>query len=228
MFRSKSNLSILILSLIAVIIGASVIVSSQNNQNRAEISSPTGLKQKPDNLKVPQNNPNQPNPGSKNIPNEIPDDVTYRQIFKHLEELNKKADNEERAKGKDGKKYRNLYKDTARLNEKQARTLDRVADQTYRELKKVDDRAKQVIDQIRAQTPNHRIERGQKPPLPTQELSDLSKQRKDVTLKAVNELRTNFGEAEFVRFSQFVNEKVKTGIRKKSGNARVQKGGPAR
>ena len=139
MFRSKSNLSILILSLIAIIIGGSVIVSSQNNQNRAEISSPTGLKQKPDNLKVPQNNPNQPNPGSNNIPNEIPDDVTYRQIFKHLEELNKKAGNEERAKGKDGKKYRNLYKDTARLNEKQARTLDRIADQTNRELKKVDD-----------------------------------------------------------------------------------------
>ena len=90
MFRSKINLCILIAVLLTMAIGGSIIVSSQNNQNRAQISSPTGLKQKPENLRVPQNNRNQPNQVNKYLPQEIPDDVTFRQIFKNIEDLNKK------------------------------------------------------------------------------------------------------------------------------------------
>ena len=228
MFRRKTHGSIFIISLLAVLISGSIIVSSQNNQNRAEITSPSGIKQKPDNLRTPQNQGNQKNQGNQNIPQDIPDDVTYRQVFKHIEELNKKANDEERVKGKDGKKYRNFYKNMARLDERQASNLDRIADQTNREIKKLDDRAKQIIDQVRAQTPNHRIERGQKPPVPPQELSDLTKSRKNLTLKAISELQTNLGEAEFARFSQFVNEKVKTGIRKRGNNTEIKKGGQPR
>jgi hypothetical protein len=222
MCRHKISLSVLVVIFLTVIIGGSMIVSSQNNQNRAEVSSTSDLRPKPDNLRVP---PNKGNKEKGDVPQNIPDDVAYRQIFKHIEELNKKADKEEQNKGKDGQKFRNLYKQMARLDERKARILDKIADQTNRELKKLDDRAKQIIDQIRAQTPNHRIERGQKPPLPPEELFDLAKQRKDVTLKAISDLRTNFGEAEFVRFSQFVDEKVKSGIRKRGSGTLIQKGG---
>jgi hypothetical protein len=203
-------------------VGSSLIVSSQSNQSRVEISSLTGLMPKPDNLKIPQNREDQ---RTSKLPANIPDDVAYRQIFKHIEELNKKADREEQQKGKDGKKLRNHYKQMARLDERQARILDKIAGNTNHELEKLDKRAKQIIEQVRSQTPNRRIEQGQKPPLPPQELFDLAKQRKDVTLKAVSELRASLGEAEFVRFSQFVNEKVKSGIQKKGSGAAILKGG---
>ena len=222
MLSSKTHLTILVITLLMVIIGGSLMVSSQVTPNRVEISSSSEIRPKPDNLRFP---PSPEKPENNKMPQAIPDDVLYRQVFKHLEELNQRAEKEEQQKGKDGRKFRNLYKEMARLDEKQARTLERIAFQTNRELKKLDDRAKQIIDQIRSQTPNRRIEPGQKPPLPPQELFDLSKQRQDLTLKAINDLRANFGEAEFVRFSQFVNEKVKTGIKKRGNSNFINKGG---
>lgn len=225
MFRHKTKVSLFVIALLVAIIGGGVIVSSQNSQNRSEVSSSSGLKQKPNNLKVPQNQQNQQN---RYIPQFIPDDVTYRMIFRHIEELNKQADKEEKQKGKDGRDFRNSYKKSARLDERQARVLDRIASETNRELSKLDNRAKQIVEQVRSQTPNRRIERGQKPPLPPQELFNLSKQRKDLTLKAINEFRTNVGEAEFIRFNQFLSEKIKPTIRKRGNGNLIQKGGQPR
>jgi hypothetical protein len=222
MFKFKTRLTISITVLSVVVIGGTIIVSSQNSPNRAEVSSPSNLIQKPDNLKIPPGAENQRN---RNLPQYIPDDIAYGQIFKHLEELNKKADQEEQVRGKDGQKLRNLYKKMARLDERQARVLDRIAEQTNRELKKLDERARQIIDQVRAQTPNRRIERGQKPPVPPQELFDLARKRKDVVTEAIELLRKEFGEGEFVRFSQFLNEKIKPGIKKIGNGSLVQKGG---
>ena len=229
MFRHKTKLSLFVIAISVSIIGGGIIVSSQNNQNRAEVSSSSELKQKPNNLKVPQNSQNQQNQGNNRyIPQFIPDDVTYRMLFKHIEELNKQADKEERQKGKDGRDFRNFYKKSARLDERQARILDKIASETNRELSKLDNRAKQIIEQVRSQTPNRRIERGQKPPLPPQDLFNLAKQRKDLTLKAINEFRTNVGEAEFIRFNQFLSEKIKPTIRKRGNGNLIQKGGQSR
>jgi len=228
MIRRNSNLIVLVITLLSVILGGSLIVTSQVNQSRVEISSTSGIKPKPENLKVPSQNGNQQNKNNNNLLSDIPDEVTYRQIFKHIEELNKKADKEEQEKGKDGKKLRNLYKQMARLDENQARTLDRIASQANRELKKLDARARQIIDQIRALTPNRKIERGQTPPLPPQELFDLAKQRKEITINAINDLQKSLGPAEFIRFTQFINEKVKPGIKKRGTGEMIQKGGPSR
>lgn len=225
MFKHRMILCVSGVIIFTIIIGGNIIVSSQNNQNRTEISSPSGVKHRPENLRVPQN---VENPNNKYFPQDIPEDVTYRQMFKHIKELNQKADGDERQKGRDGRKFRNLYKDMASLQDKQARLLDRIADETNRELDKLDERAKQIIDQIRSQTPNRRIERGQKPPLPPQELFDLAQRRKDVTLRAINNLRQNLGNAEFVRFNSFVNERVKTGIKKKGDGTTIQRGGRQR
>jgi hypothetical protein len=222
MFKLKTHLTISLAVLLVVIIGGSVIVSSQSSTSRAEISSPSNLTQKPDDLKVPQGAENL---RTRNLPQDIPDDIAYGQIFKHLEELNKKADQEEQVRGKDGQKLRNLYKKMASLDERQARVLDRIAGQTNRELRKLDERARQIIDQVRAQIPNRRIERGQKPPLPPQELFDLARKRKEVVTEAIGNLRKEFGEAEFVRFSQFLNEKVKPGVKKIGNGSLIPKGG---
>ena len=134
-----------------------------------------------------------------------------------MPELNKKADEDEKVKNKDGKPLRNLYKDWAKLDERQARILDNIARKTNLETKRLDDRARQIIDEIRAQTPNRTLQKGQRPPLPPQELENLQNQRTALMMQAINELRANFGEAEFARFSQFVNQNIRTGIKIISG-----------
>ncbi len=228
MFIGKSKKGILAIVVIVIISGSFIVISQNSRNDRVEISSPSGLKEKPRDLKIPPPKANRQDPEEKeDIPSGIPTDVTYRQIFKHIAELNRKADKGEQ-NGKDDDKLRNLYKKMARLDEKQARTLDRIADKTNRDLQKLDNRAKEIITQIRSQTPNRRLEQGQKVPLPPQELFDLSKQRKDVTLAAVEELRENFGMAEFVRFNKFIKDKVKPGIQKKGNGAEIQRGGTQR
>jgi hypothetical protein len=82
----------------------------------------------------------------------------------------------------------------------------------------LDNRAKQIIQQIRARTPNGKLQPGQVPPMPPPELEQLSEQRKTLILQSVGELRNNFGEAEFARFNDFVNRKVKAGIKKVKTN----------
>jgi hypothetical protein len=131
--------------------------------------------------------------------------------------LNKKADQEQQ-NNRDGMKFRNLYQEMAGLNDPQARDLDRIAQQTNQRLKQLDNRARQIINQIRARTPNGKLQPGQVPPMPPPELEQLSEQRKTLILQSVGELRNNFGEAEFARFNDFVNRKVKAGIKKVKTN----------
>jgi hypothetical protein len=115
-------------------------------------------------------------------------------------------------------KFRNLYKEMAGLSEPQARDLDRIAHQTNQRIKQLDNRARQIINQIRSRVPGGRLQPGQAPPMPPPELEQLSEQRKAIILQSVGELRNNFGEAEFARFNDFVNRKVKAGIKKVKTN----------
>ncbi|MEZ5345224.1 MAG: hypothetical protein R2681_06660 [Pyrinomonadaceae bacterium] len=231
MFVNKNKTGISAILFILVISGSFIVLSQGNQTKSSEISSPSGIRERPKDLRFPPVDPRmQERREEQDVPGAIPTDVTYRQIFKHLAELETKAADEQR-KGRDGKKFRDLYKKMARLDEKQARALDRIAEKANRELKQFDDRAKDIVKQIRARTPNRRLEAGQKVPLPPQELFDLAKQRREITMKAVKELRENFGSAGSVNFTKFVNEKVIPGIRKKGNGAEIrnpneiQKGG---
>jgi hypothetical protein len=213
MSYKKIILRILLVMLVITISG--VIVAQVSNQiNPAEVWSPTGLKPKPNDLRVPQNRNNQ---ADFTNPQDIPDEIAYGQVFRQLEELNKKADQEQQ-NNRDGMKFRNLYKEMAGLSEKQARDLDRIATQTNGQLRGLDQRAKQIINRIRAKVPGGRLQPGQAPPMPPPELEQLSEQRKALILQSVGELRNNFGEAEFARFADFVNRKVKAGIKKVKTN----------
>lgn len=206
-----SGLAVLI---VAAIIGSGVgaQVLNQFNQNGTNAWSPSGLRQKPDDLKeLPKG------VGSQRddlLSQDVPEDIVYGQVFRHLEELNKKADEEEQ-KGNNGNKLRNLYKQMARLDDRQARALDKIVRGANQELKKLDHRAKQIIAEGRSRTPGRRLERGQAPPPPPAELSELSQRRKEVIWRAVGELRAEFGEGEFARFADFVERKVKPGIKKR-------------
>jgi predicted transglutaminase-like cysteine proteinase len=204
----------ILLIVFAVALSGTIIAQVSNQINLADVWSPTGLKPKPNDLRVP------PNRTASTIftnPADIPDEVAYGQVFQQIEALNGKADFEQQ-NNRDGMKFRNVYKEKARLDERQARDLDRIAKQTNQRIKQLDNQAKQIIQRIRAKTPGGRLPQGQVPPMTPPELEQLTLQKKNLILQGVGELRQNFGEAEFARFADFVNQKVKPGIKKVKTN----------
>ena len=223
MFAARTRQGALIIIIAFMLISGSIIGLSQGKQGRRiDISSESGLKEQPRNLRVTQKNQNQQaKKEQEETPQGIPADVAYRQVFKHIAKLNSKADKKERG-GEHGSSLRNLYKKMARLDERQARNLDRIANKTDRDLKALDNRARLVIEQIRLRTPTRRIAQGEKVPLPPQELFDLARQRRDITSNAIQELRENLGTAGFVSLTKFINEKVKPGIRKWGNGTTIQ------
>lgn len=185
-------------------------VSSQADRRGVEVSSPSGLRERPENLvKVPAGTDRR----NADSIGPIPTDIIYGQIFRHIEELERKAEAEEH-EGKDGRKIRDFDKDKARLTESQARTLDRIARETNVALKQIDARARALIAETRAKTPNRRLEFGDVIPPPPAELGELAGRRRELILKSVEDLRREFGEAEFLKFTIFVDTDVRPGIRR--------------
>ena len=62
--------------------------------------------------------------------------MVYSQVFRHIKELNRKADDEERL-GRDGEHFRKLYKQMAKLDDLQASLLDQIATETNDEVEKL-------------------------------------------------------------------------------------------
>lgn len=199
----------------------STIAQRNDRQDRGQttISSPSGLKPKPADLEretPPQ--PTQPNPLAGQIPRQpeaadVPEHVVYGQVFRHIKELHRKADEEER-QGRDGARFRRLYKEMAKLDDRQAALLDEIAARTNGEIEKLDRRAMKIIGDLRAKHPEGKLAPGEQPPAPPAELAELSAARRDRISEARERLRSVFGEQEFERFNQFVRERVRPGIRR--------------
>lgn len=193
--------------------------TDQADQTQGAISSPSGLKPKPADLDretPPQ--PAQANPSAGQLPpqpesEEVPEDVVYGQVFRHLKELHEKAGDEER-QGRDGAHLRKLYKEMAKLDEHQAARLDEVAAEVNNEIEKLNKRAMKIIGELRAKHPDGKLAPGEQPPAPPAELAELSTKRRDRINEARERLRSVFGEDEFKRFNEFVRERVKPGIRR--------------
>lgn len=213
----------------ALAIGNSIAQKS-DPPGQVTVSSPSGLKTKPadlDGTTPPE--PAQSNPRGEIQPQtpesqDIPQYVVYSQVFRHLKELNKKADEEERT-GRDGEHFRKLYKQMAKLDDLQTSQLDQIASETNGEIEKLNTRAMQIIRELRAQHPDGKLAQGELPPTPPAELGELSAKRRDLILQARERLRSVFGEDEFQRFDKFVQERVKPAVRR-LGNPGAAPGGP--
>ena len=116
----------LVAILATIAIGGTLIAQVSTQINFADVWSSSGLKQKPNDLRK---NPNQIKRDFFTNPNDIPDDIAYGQVFRHIQELNGKAD-EEKRNNRNGEKFRNLYQEVAQIDEKQARILDNIAHET--------------------------------------------------------------------------------------------------
>lgn len=200
----NKNLLRILLVILAITVSGTVIAQVSNHINLASVLTDQKL-----------NDSTQTNPSNLPVQNdispEIPVEVVYDHIFSHIDFLNNKATEEER-NNLSGTMLRNRYKDEAKLDERQARSLDRIAYQTNQELKKIDQQVELIVKKVRANYPQGRVPQGQKPPLPPQELLDLDTQRTNLLLQAINNLRAEFGEAEFTRFTEFVNQKIRPKI----------------
>lgn len=225
---------VIIISLVAVATSAlafgSSIAQKFDPQGQVIVSSPSGLKTKPADLdRTTPPGPAQPNPQGDVRPQlpesqDVPQYVLYSQVFRHIRELNKKANDEER-QGRDGEHFRKLYKEMAKLDDLQTSQLDQIAAETNGEIEKLNIRAMEIIREIRAKHPDGKLAPGEMPPTPPAELAELSAKRRDLILQARERLRAVYGEGEFQRFDNFVQERVKPAIRR-LGNSEAAQGGP--
>lgn len=204
----------------ALAIGSAIAQKNdQQDGGQGTISSPSGLKPKPADLdKETPSQPAQANPRAEDSAQQpevadVPEEVVYGQVFRHLKELRKKADDEDR-QGRDGAHFRKLYKEMAKLEDRQAALLDEVAAEANSDIEKLDKRALKIIGELRAKHPEGKLAVGEQPPAPPAELFELSAKRRDRINVARERLRSVFGEEEFGRFNEFVRERVKPGIRR--------------
>jgi hypothetical protein len=220
MNKRKSIIIILAIAIAtsALALGSGSIAQKSSDQENATVSSPSGLKPKPeDDVAATQRSvqPNQQaqNPSSQPQDQTVPQDVIYDQMFRHLKELKKKADEEDR-QGKDGSHFRTLYKRLAKLEEHQAKMLDQIADEVAREVEKLNKQAMKIINELRARHPEGKLAPGELPPAPPAELKRLSDERRNLNLNARARLRAAFGEEAFQKFDEFVQQRIRPGIRR--------------
>lgn len=225
---NKKRLVVIILVAIFAT-GALAIAQKSDPQGQISVSSPSGLKTKPADLErttppgPAQSNPRGDVSSQPQESHDIPQYVVYSQVFRHIKELHKKADDEER-QGRNGQQFRKLYQQMASLDDVQTSQLDQIATETNDEIEKLNVRAMQIIKEVRAKHPDGKLAQGELPPTPPAELGELSAKRRDVILQARERIRSVFGEGEFQRFDKFLQERMKPAIRR-LGNAGTQPAG---
>ncbi len=143
---------------------------------------------------------------------QIPDTVTYRQLFRHVDFVKQKAAEKEQ-KGEDGSSLRAFYKRQAKLSDKQARDLDEIAAECNAAVEKLDKKAKKLVDDFRAKHPGGKLAEGEVPPAPPAELGLLQEERNNTIMQAREKLRASFGEQEFQRFSEYVKRGIVPNIK---------------
>lgn len=149
---------------------------------------------------------------------EVADEIAYRHLFRYVGKLKKEAEELE-GHGKDATSYRTHFKRAANLSEYHARALDNIATQYLSEVQVVDARARQVIENYRAQYPGGKVPKGETPAPPPGELKQLREQRDAITLRYRDSLRSTFGEDEFTDFnSKFVKKRIAPNIRPAGDN----------
>jgi len=137
----------------------------------------------------------------------IPEHLMYWHMFHHKVLLNQKADEVER-QGQNGSAFRSRYKTFAKLNDGEAQILDRVAQETFEKVKAQDERAKKVIDAIRAQGPDGKVQPGQSNPEVPDQLKEMQKERDGMILAGITKLRSEFGPERSAHLDEFVKKQI--------------------
>jgi hypothetical protein len=138
-----------------------------------------------------------------------PDHILYARACRHVNKLNKLAD-ESSAHGKDRFSLGSLVAKQAGLSDAQmsARTLRDAAMRCVADLEVQDSKAKVILDRFHAANyPFGIVPHGVTLPPPPSELIDLQIERNSIVLLARDRLRGLLGEVEFARFDAFVRQR---------------------
>lgn len=136
-------------------------------------------------------------------PSQAPEQVIYRQFFRHLVGLKKQAEEME-SHGKNGKAFRNHYKDKIGLKDNEASLLDEIATECERETAKVDEQAQRLIQAARARTKNGRAASIEEIPPPPPELKKLQQRRDMIVMRGRYRLFTELGAYGFQQIDDFL------------------------
>ncbi len=140
-------------------------------------------------------------------PGNAPKIVVYRQLFKHMEYLENKAKQVDLARA-DASPLRNYYKTIARLSDWEDYRLKEIAASTNAAVDALDQKAKVLIDAIRARHPDGKLATGEKLPEAPKELADMQTARNQLLQKAIEQVHAAFGDKRYQEFDTFVETKV--------------------
>ena len=138
---------------------------------------------------------------------DIPDDIIYFVLFKHLVGLKEEADKEASA-GLAPVDYIGLYAIQADLTQSQSQILFQTAQKCMEAIDPIDLRAKAIIDNAREKFPKGEVQSPEDIPPPPAELAQLQAERGNTILHYRDALKESLGEAKFVEFDQFARQKI--------------------
>ena len=153
---------------------------------------------------------NDPRFGQKDLA--IPEHVMYRQLYHDVVVLNERADEMERH-GQSVLSLRSVYKRRAELTEDQAQVLYEIALNCEQQVKQQDAKARVIIDNYKRRYPDGRVPAGEIPAPPSPELAGMQAERNAIILRSRDRLHNAFGEAEFRRFTVFLEHHVAPNVR---------------
>ncbi|HEX9928982.1 MAG TPA: hypothetical protein VGB02_10650 [Pyrinomonadaceae bacterium] len=125
----------------------------------------------------------------------LPEHVRYFFLFRHLSAIKETP----AVAG---------FQAKAGLNSGQLQALTSIATNNERELNRLDEQAKAIIDAFHAQYPPGRLPPGAAPPPLPPQINVLQQQREATILRYREQLKRMFGEAEFARFDVFVKDEI--------------------
>lgn len=136
-------------------------------------------------------------------PSQAREHIVYRQFFRHVVALKKRAAEME-SQGKKGKALRTHYKDKIGLKDKEANLVDEIAAECERETAKVDEKAQRIIELTRARVPNGQVVSTDQIPPPPPELKKLQRQRDMIVMRARHRLASELGAYDFQQVDDFI------------------------
>ena len=149
----------------------------------------------------------------------VPTHIAYGLLFHEIRTFSKKVD-EFKKHGIDMDDLRQHHKNKAELTDRQAELMTRIALATDWEVEKVDEQAKDIINEGRKKYGSGVIRPGGPLPQIPDELKALQQKRDSLILSGREKLKEAFGEREFERFDKTIQRDIANKIKPVTGRPR--------
>jgi hypothetical protein len=163
-------------------------------------------------------------PEATQLPQRIPTDVAYRLFLRHVAAVNERADALEK-QGKQGGHLRRSLIGKYSLDSNQFAVLSQVAADLKKGLRDNDAQVQAIVVQFRQQyfSPSGQLLPGLSPPPPPPELKELGKQRRQLTMQAMERLHQSLGDEGFNALDQSIRSRFTPGIYRREPGLPLQR-----